>query len=423
MAALTAIGFMLASYTATPPRPCRATMRSKVVASALTESPRRAGSAASRKRSATISARCCSSTCSANRSARTSLHAATTTTSVTPLTSSAINLKLRVMYKQRGGRYRPAPLASTRRPDALGEHPDHDAPVLRATFFGFVGRHRLLAPVANHVHLVQRNLMLLEEVTLHDLGALHADLLVDFLAADVVRVAFDLDEGAVRIALELGDHLVDLGLGFIRQIGLAELELAFVLADDHRVDEPLRRFVERVGSRADFGRPGAGGPGVVAGCVGGLLCGIGCALRRLRLRVHGVDRAFVLPRPFLGFLDGLRQVVNLAVDLPHAVSDELLGGARRQTYRDHAGERQCRHPFRHTVPPQQLVMTGRWLLVPRRTRCVFAPRTSRHARGPSADASPRACSTRTTIRTDTGAPTRSDAPRRRTPLVCCPGTG
>src|SRR5215467_10472780 len=173
MAALTTTGFMLASYTATPPRPCRATIRSNVVASALTELPRSAGSAASRKRSATISARCCNSTCSANRSARTSLHAATTTTSVTPLTSSAINLKLRVMSRRRGGRHRPAPLASTRRPDALGEHPDDDAPVLRATFFGLVGRHRLLAPVADDVHLVQRNLMLLEEITLHDLGALH----------------------------------------------------------------------------------------------------------------------------------------------------------------------------------------------------------------------------------------------------------
>ena len=51
-------------------------------------------------------------------------------------------------------------------------------------------------------------------------------LLVDFLAADVVRVAFDLEEGAVRIGLELVDHLVDLGLGFVRQIRLGELEVA-----------------------------------------------------------------------------------------------------------------------------------------------------------------------------------------------------
>src|SRR5262252_1434027 len=131
--------------------------------------------------------------------------------------------------------------------------------------------------------------------------------------------------------------------------------LAFVLADDHREDDPLRRLVERIGSRADFGRPGAGGPGVVAGRVGGLLRCIGRALRRLCLRVHVVDRAFVLPRPFLGFLDGLRQVVNFAVDLPHAVSDELLGGACCQTYGNHAGKRQCRHPFRHTVPPQELL--------------------------------------------------------------------
>src|SRR5499427_9263341 len=317
---------------ATPPMPCRAASRSTVVARALTEFARSAGSVPSRRRSATISARCCSSTCSAKRSARTSLHAATTTTSVTPQTSSAISLKLRVMYRRRGGNVRPAPAGSTRRPGCLSEHPDDDAPVLRAAFLGLVRRDRFLAAVADDVHLVQRNLMLLEEVTLHDFGALHADLLIDFLAADVVGVALDLDEGAVRIGLELVDHLVDLGLRFVRQIGLAELELAFVLADDHRVDDPLRRLVERIGSRADFGRPGAGGPGVVAGRVRGLLRCIGRALRRLCLRVDIVDRAFVLPRPFLGFLDGLRQVVNLAVDLPHAVSDELLGGACCQTY-------------------------------------------------------------------------------------------
>src|SRR5262245_26519527 len=214
--------------------PCRAASRSPVVASASAEFARSAGSAASRRRLATISARCCSSTCSAKRSSRTSLHAATTTTSVTPQTSSAISLKLRVMYRRRGGRYRPAPPAVAREPD-LGEHPDHDAPVLRAALFGLVRRDRLLAAVADDVHLVQRNLVLFEEVALHDLGALHADLLVDDLAADVVGVAFDLDEGAIRIALQLVDHLVDLGLGLIGQIGLAELELPFVLADDDGV--------------------------------------------------------------------------------------------------------------------------------------------------------------------------------------------
>src|SRR5262245_51166105 len=128
-----------------------------VVARALTEFARSAGSAASRRRSATISARCCSSTWRANSSARTSLHAATTTTSVTPATSSAISLKLRVMYKRRGGRYRPAPP----RADScrmLCEHPDDNAPVLGAALFRLVGSHRLLAAVADDVHLVQRNL-------------------------------------------------------------------------------------------------------------------------------------------------------------------------------------------------------------------------------------------------------------------------
>src|SRR5262249_23350601 len=160
-------------------------------------------------------------------------------------------------------------------------------------------------------------------------------------------------EGAVRIALELVDHLVDLGLGFIGQIGLAELELPLVLTDDDGVDDPLRRFVERVGPSTHLGGPGARGLGVVAGRVRGLLRGVGRALRRLRLRVHVVDRTLVLTSPLLSFLDGLRQVVDLAVDLPYAVPHVLLGGARRQTHRDHAGKRQCRHPFRHTVPPKQ----------------------------------------------------------------------
>src|SRR5215467_2919374 len=68
---------------------------------------------------------------------------------------------------------------------------------------------------------------------------------------------------------------------------------------------------------------------------------------------------------------------------------------------------------------KQLVMTGRWLLVPRRTRCVFVPRTSPHARGLSADASLRACPIQTTRRTDGGVPTGSVALRRRTPHVNC----
>src|SRR5262245_57870177 len=53
----------------------------------------------------------------------------------------------------------------------LGEYPDHDAAILRAAVPGLVRRNRLVLAVADHVHLVQRDLMLLVEVPLDGLGA------------------------------------------------------------------------------------------------------------------------------------------------------------------------------------------------------------------------------------------------------------
>ena len=44
-------------------------------------------------------------------------------------------------------------------------------------------------------------------------------LLVDHLVADVVGVAFDLDEDVLRIRLQLLHHLVEPRLRFIRQLG------------------------------------------------------------------------------------------------------------------------------------------------------------------------------------------------------------
>src|SRR5919204_842301 len=47
---------------------------------------------------------------------------------------------------------------------SLRENLDDDAAVLRAAFLGLVRRDRLLFAVADHVHLVQRNLVLLVEI-------------------------------------------------------------------------------------------------------------------------------------------------------------------------------------------------------------------------------------------------------------------
>ena len=66
--------------------------------------------------------------------------------------------------------------------------------------------------------------------------------------AGVVRVAFDLDEGAVRLGLQLLHELIDLGLRLVGHRRLAELEVALVLAQDHFVDEPLRGLLDGVGA-------------------------------------------------------------------------------------------------------------------------------------------------------------------------------
>ena len=63
--------------------------------------------------------------------------------------------------------------------------------------------------------------MLLEQVTLHRLGAIEADLLVERLRTARVGVAFDLEVRAVRIRLQLGHELVELGFRFVRQNRLA----------------------------------------------------------------------------------------------------------------------------------------------------------------------------------------------------------
>src|SRR5690606_4962835 len=60
----------------------------------------------------------------------------------------------------------------------LRQHLDDDAAVLRAAIAGVVRRDRLLFAEADHVHLVQRHLVLLVQVALHLLGTLLTELQV-----------------------------------------------------------------------------------------------------------------------------------------------------------------------------------------------------------------------------------------------------
>src|SRR5437867_2931043 len=81
----------------------------------------------------------------------------------------------------------------------LREHADDDATILGAAFLRLVGRDRLLHAVADHVHLVKRDLMLLEEIALDGFGALEADALIHLLRSDPVGVAFDLEIRALGV--------------------------------------------------------------------------------------------------------------------------------------------------------------------------------------------------------------------------------
>src|SRR5204863_6522438 len=89
----------------------------------------------------------------------------------------------------------------------LREHFNDDAAILGAAFLGLVRRDRLVLAVADDVHLVERDLVLLVEIPLHRFGALEPDALVHLGVADVVGVALDLEEGALRIGFHLLNHL------------------------------------------------------------------------------------------------------------------------------------------------------------------------------------------------------------------------
>src|SRR5262245_7085809 len=127
----------------------------------------------------------------------------------------------------------------------LNQDAEDDAAILRAAGLRVVRRHRLLFSVADDVDAMQRNLVLLVEVALHGFSALHADLLVERLVADVVRMTFDLEVRALRIGLQLRDDLIDAGFRLVRERRAVELEVARVLAQHDFVDHPANARVER----------------------------------------------------------------------------------------------------------------------------------------------------------------------------------
>ena len=106
-------------------------------------------------------------------------------------------------------------------------------------------------------------------------------------------MAFDLEVGAVRIRLELGHELVELGFRFIGKRRFAELELALVFTEHHGVDKPLRRFVQVVGLRANRVGLRVRGAGFGVGDTRGLPRLVRRALRHLRFLVHVADQAFI----------------------------------------------------------------------------------------------------------------------------------
>src|SRR5262245_45601061 len=170
--------------------------------------------------------------------------------------------------------------------------------------------------------------MLFVKIPLHCLSTLESELLVVHLVADAVGVAGDFEVGALRVGLDLLHHLVEPGLGFVRQIFSPELEVTLVFAQHDFEHEPLRCFVERFGLRDR---------GVCR--VRGLLCSsvrsVGralCTLRlligrlrgRLRSLIHFGNLAFILPGPLLRLFHGSTERVDLVVHLSYAGSHELL---------------------------------------------------------------------------------------------------
>src|SRR5258706_1471493 len=240
----------------------------------------------------------------------------------------------------------------------LREDADDDAAILRAAVLGVVRRDRLLFAVADHVDLVQRNLVLHIQVTLHRFGALETELVVAFLRPDVVGVALYLNVQVLSLrVLELGDHRVEAHLGFGRQFCLAELEIALIFAQGDFIDQlPQRGDVggnaggNLIDARADLTRGGVGG-------IGGVLRGSRRLSGCFSLLVDVANLGLILLNATLRLLDGPAQRVELRVDAADFRSNVLFGSARRGDGHRHCQQRCCDKTLTHCDSPPQMYPT------------------------------------------------------------------
>jgi len=129
-------------------------------------------------------------------------------------------------------------------------------------------------------------------------------------------------------------QLVEFGFRFIGKRCFAELELALVFTEHHRVDKPLRGLVQLVGLRTNRVRLRARGARFGVSGTRGLARLICRALRRTRFPIHVADRAFIATRPLLRGFDRLAERIDFVVDALDSVSHEPLCRAGRRSRDD-----------------------------------------------------------------------------------------
>src|SRR2546430_11568509 len=100
-------------------------------------------------------------------------------------------------------------------PKSLFENDDDDAAILRAALPGLVRRHRQRVAVGDRRHPVERERGAAGEVAADFVGAALPEVVVQLLAAGVVRVALDLDVVLLVERLDLAGEIVERALGLL----------------------------------------------------------------------------------------------------------------------------------------------------------------------------------------------------------------
>ena len=135
-------------------------------------------------------------------------------------------------------------------------------------------------------------------------------------------------------SLRLRHHLVDLRLHFVRQIGLAELEVALIFAQHDFVHETAVTALSNVSSLVPtvLAAVLASTAAFFASAAAPLACWADAG-GGLRLLIDFGDPAFVLARALLRLLDRAAERVNLVVDLADAGSARTSSRRRRSCRR------------------------------------------------------------------------------------------